>query len=133
DNRPRIGRKPRDLSIVHRHGKNRLSISMQKEIDRYHDARGLCRRPRSRAIIPLPRTFIFPFPATTAIYARMKAIFAMLFLAIACCTFAGCESDMPPDTSHEAPLRRGLSGQGKIVPVDHANDPMINETSGPSN
>ena len=63
----------------------------------------------------------------------MKAILATLFLAIVCCTFAGCESDMPPDTTAERPLRRGLTGQGKIVPVDHANDPMIQETSGPAN
>ena len=63
----------------------------------------------------------------------MKAILATLLLAIVCCTFTSCESDMPPSSSSEAPLRRGLSGQGKIVPVDHANDPMINETSGPAN
>lgn len=62
----------------------------------------------------------------------MKAILAMLFLAVVSCVFVGCESDMPPDNSNDAPLRRGLSGQGKLVPVDHANDPMINETSGPA-
>jgi hypothetical protein len=56
----------------------------------------------------------------------------MLFLAVICCCFIGCESDMPPNPTHEAPLRRGLSGQGKIVPVDHANDPLIQETSGPA-
>ena len=63
----------------------------------------------------------------------MKAILATLFLAIVCGTFTGCESDMPPDSTKEAPLRRGLSGQGKLVPVDHSNDPLINETSGPAN
>ena len=63
----------------------------------------------------------------------MKAIFATLFLAIVCCTFTSCESDMPPSAGTDAPLRRGLSGQGKIVPVDRANDPMINETSGTAN
>jgi len=62
----------------------------------------------------------------------MKAILATLFLALVCCTFAGCESDMPPNASSDAPLRRGLSGQGKLVPVDNANDPMIEETSGPA-
>ena len=62
----------------------------------------------------------------------MKAILATLFLAIVSCVFVGCESDMPPDTTNDTPLRRGLSGQGKLVPVDHANDPMINETSGPA-
>ena len=39
---------------------------------------------------------------------------------------------MPPNATREAPLRRGLSGQGKLIPVDHANDPMIQETSGPA-
>jgi len=63
----------------------------------------------------------------------MKAILATLFLAIVCCTFTSCESDMPPNPGTDAPLRRGLSGQGKIVPVDHANDPMIKETSGAAN
>ena len=62
----------------------------------------------------------------------MKAFLATLFLAIVCAAFTGCESDMPPDSSTQAPLRRGLSGQGKLVPVDHANDPMIQETSGPA-
>jgi hypothetical protein len=62
----------------------------------------------------------------------MKAILATLFLALVCCTFVGCESDLPPNSSSDAPLRRGLSGQGTIVPVDHANDPMIKETSGPA-
>lgn len=62
----------------------------------------------------------------------MKAILATLFLSILTCLFAGCESDMPPDDTNNAPLRRGLSGQGRIVPVDHANDPMINESARPS-
>ena len=62
----------------------------------------------------------------------MKAILATLFLSILTCLFVGCESDMPPDNVNETPLRRGLSGQGKIVPVDHANDPIINESSRPA-
>ena len=62
----------------------------------------------------------------------MRAFLALLFLAVVCCSFVGCESDMPPNTNTEGPLRRGLSGQGKLVPVDHASDPMIQETSGPA-
>lgn len=62
----------------------------------------------------------------------MRAILATLLLALVCCTFVSCESDMPPEPNKERPLRRGLSGQGKIVPIDHANDPMIQETSGPA-
>ena len=62
----------------------------------------------------------------------MKAILSTIFLAIVCCTFAGCESDMPPNPSSEAPLRRGLKGEGKIVPLDQSNDPMINESNGPA-
>jgi len=62
----------------------------------------------------------------------MKATLAMLFLAVVSSLFIGCESDMPPESSSEGRLRRGLSGQGKLVPVDHANDPMIQETSGPA-
>ena len=62
----------------------------------------------------------------------MKAILAMLFLAVVSSLFIGCESDMPPKSSSEGPLRRGFSGQGKLVPVDNANDPLIKETSGPA-
>jgi hypothetical protein len=59
----------------------------------------------------------------------MKAILAMLFLAVVSSLFIGCESDLPPESSSEGRLRRGLSGQGKIVPVDQSNDPLIQETS----
>ena len=38
----------------------------------------------------------------------------------------GCESDLPPSPKTEGPIVRGLSGQGKIVPIDKKNDPMIN-------
>ncbi len=62
----------------------------------------------------------------------MKALLALLFLIVLCSAFTACESDLPPDPNAQAPLRRGLSGQGSIVPVDHANDPMIKETSGPA-
>lgn len=79
--------------------------------------------------MPLPRTFIFPFRRAPAINPRMKATFAMLFLAVLSSLFIGCESDMPPSASTEGPLRRGLSGQGKLVPADQANDPLIQETS----
>lgn len=60
----------------------------------------------------------------------MKAFFATLFLAFVCCAFTGCESDMPPNPSSEPAIQRGLQGKGKLVPVDHSNDPLINETSG---
>jgi len=59
----------------------------------------------------------------------MKVIFATLFLAIVCCAYTGCESDMPPNPSQEPAIERGLKGKGKLVPVDHSNDPLINETS----
>ncbi len=62
----------------------------------------------------------------------MRAILALLFLAVVSCCFIGCESELPPNPNHEAPLRRGLSGQGKLVPVDRPNDPLIQETSGPA-
>ena len=60
----------------------------------------------------------------------MKAILAMLLLTFWCCAFTGCESDMPPNPSGGEPaIERGLRGKGKLVPADHSNDPMINETS----
>jgi hypothetical protein len=59
----------------------------------------------------------------------MKAFFATFLLAIVCCTFTGCESDMPPSSTSDRPIERGLRGQGKLVPLDHSNDPLINETS----
>jgi hypothetical protein len=90
--------------------------------------------PQTRRSVQSSRfpTFIFPFLRATVINPRMKAILATLFLTIIGCTFVGCESDMPPNSSIETPLRRGLSGQGKLVPVDNANDPLIEETSGPA-
>ena len=62
----------------------------------------------------------------------MKAIFVTLLLAFVCGAFVGCETDMPPNPSSEPAIERGLRGKGKLVPVDHSNDPMINETSGPA-
>lgn len=62
----------------------------------------------------------------------MNAVLATLCLAMMSCAFVGCESDMPPDSSSDAPLRRGLSGQGRLVPIDHSDDPLIKETSGPA-
>jgi hypothetical protein len=59
----------------------------------------------------------------------MKAFFATLSLAVVCCAFTSCETDMPPETGGEPAIQRGLRGKGKLVPVDHSNDPLINETS----
>jgi len=62
----------------------------------------------------------------------MKAIFSSVLLLAAGLCLVGCESELPPNPNTEAPLRRGISGQGKIVPIDHSNDPLIQETSGPA-
>jgi hypothetical protein len=78
----------------------------------------------------LARTLPFPFPSALGIYARMKVISASFLLVAAALLVAACESDMPPEP-REQPLRRGITGQGKIVPLDQANDPMLEETSGP--
>jgi hypothetical protein len=61
----------------------------------------------------------------------MKAISASFLLLAAAMLLAACESDMPPEP-REQPIKRGLTGQGKIVPVDRASDPMIQETGGPA-
>lgn len=61
----------------------------------------------------------------------MKVFLPILFVT-AGVLLAACESDLPPEPKSEGPLRRGITGQGKIVPVDQANDPLIQETSGPA-
>jgi hypothetical protein len=60
----------------------------------------------------------------------MKSIFAALLLGTTCLVLSGCESDVPPSASDEAAaekLRRGVSGQGRIVQPDRSEDPMIRE------
>lgn len=60
----------------------------------------------------------------------MKAILATVLLITAGFVMIGCESDLPPEPKTEGPLVRGLSGQGKLVPVDNSRDPFINESTG---
>lgn len=62
----------------------------------------------------------------------MKAIFSLVLIIATGFVMVGCESELPPNPNTERPLRRGLSGDGKIVPIDHSSDPMIQETSGPA-
>lgn len=62
----------------------------------------------------------------------MKTNFAPLLLLTAGFIFTACESDLPPEPKGDGPLRRGLSGQGTIVPVAQPNDPMVDETGGPT-
>ncbi len=59
----------------------------------------------------------------------MKAIFSSVLLLAAGLCLVGCESELPPNPNTEAPLRRGITGQGKIVPVAQSADPLIDETS----
>lgn len=59
----------------------------------------------------------------------MKVFFAALLLTAASLTFAGCESDLPPEPKAEGPLRRGLTGQGEIIQPDKSEDPLIRENT----
>jgi hypothetical protein len=72
-------------------------------------------------------TFTFTFPSAPVIYPGMKATLATIFLAIVSSAFVGCESDLPPNAEPNQPLRRGLSGQGKLSEPDRSNDPLIKE------
>jgi len=52
----------------------------------------------------------------------MKAL-ALLLLLVAAGVLAGCESDMPPETSRVNPIQRGIKGEGTLVPIDQPDDP----------
>ena len=59
----------------------------------------------------------------------MKAILASIMLAGAAFALAGCETDLPPKTSAGNAIERGFRGQGKLSQPDHAEDPLIRESS----
>ncbi len=60
----------------------------------------------------------------------MKTLLHLVLLIAAGLVMSGCETDLPPAPKTEGPLVRGLSGQGKVVPIDKKNDPMINDQPG---
>jgi len=56
----------------------------------------------------------------------MKAIFALILLAVASLSFTACESDVPPDPKvrHGGPM-----GRGALVQPDKSEDPLIRENT----
>ena len=59
---------------------------------------------------------------------RMKAsLVPILFVAGVALT--GCESDMPPSSSADNPIQRGLRGEGQLTQPDKSDDPIIRETT----
>jgi hypothetical protein len=103
---------------------------MEQQVDRYHRAAVYAADRPSVQSSRFPSLSFSLFPSHPLFTARMKAFFATLLLAIVCCAFAGCETDMPPEPTGEHAIQRGLRGKGKLVPVDNSSDPLINETSG---
>lgn len=57
----------------------------------------------------------------------MKVFLAMIALAGACLSFAGCESDVPPSPHTQNTFERGISGHGSLTEPDRSDDPLINE------
>lgn len=63
----------------------------------------------------------------------MKTLLQLVLSVVAALILGGCETDLPPAPKTEGPLVRGLTGQGKVVPIDKKNDPMISTTPGAAN
>ncbi len=62
----------------------------------------------------------------------MRAILASIFLIVACLSFGGCETDMPPSPSQNNGVNkfeRGISGQGTLTQPDKSDDPIIKENT----
>jgi len=58
----------------------------------------------------------------------MKALLLPILCA-ASLLLGACESDMPPRSTAENPLQRGLRGEGQLTQPDRSDDPIIRETT----